>query len=208
MDFDLAIKFYVIMLILATSGTCVAFFSRKCYDVATCCYGIAWMFSICFAMLDWLAPDQIGATVLTTTLDTYIALLMSGMCFLCYKYDLRYKADVKRRIDEAWAENLRQRKELLGGVGVVDISEGDSLEILVEAKWLKTEINGFRTHGFIAKAVGTSILETLHILADCGIQLYDPKASDDWDISLIVYTKEHDFKGIYHLVGGVWGKGE
>lgn len=207
MAYDWAIKCYVIMLVMATAGTGVAFF-RKCYDIAMCCYGIAMMVSMCFAMVDLLAPDKVGATVLSATLDTYIALLMTCMCFLCYKYDLRYKADVKRRIDEAWAENLRQRKELLGGVGVVDISEGDSVEILAEAKWLYTEINGLRTSGFIAKAVGTSIFKALRILSDRGIQLYDPKASDDWDITLFVNTPEYDLKGIYHLVGGVWEKSE
>lgn len=208
MDYDMSITFYVIMLVTATAGTGVAFFGRKSYDVATCLYGFAMFLSMCFAMLDWFVPEKIGATVWSTTLDTYIMLVMMGMTFLCYKYDMRHKAYMIRRIEEARAENLRQRKELLSGVGVVDIAEGDSLEILVEAKWLEKKINGFRTSGFIAKAVGTSIFEALRILSDCGIQLYDPKASDDWDISLIVYTKEHDFKGIYYLVGGVWGKGE
>lgn len=208
MDYDLAIKFYVLMLAMATAGTVVTFVSRKSYDLATCCYGIAMVFSMCFAMLDWCVPEKVGASSLSTTMDTYLMLVLMGMTFLCYKSDLRHKTDVKRRLDDAWEENLRQRKELLGGVGVVDIAEGDSIEILVEAKWLEKKINGFRTSGFIAKAVGTSIFEALRILSDCGIQLYDPKASDDWDISLIVYTTEHDFKGIYYLVGGVWGKGE
>lgn len=206
MDYDLAVTFYVLMLAMATAGTGVAFFSRKSYDLATCCYGIAMLFSICFAMLDWLAPDTIGATVLSTTFDTYIALLMTGMCMLCYKYDMRHKADVNRLLEEAHLENLRQRKELLSGVGVVDIAEGDVVEIMVEAKWLNKEINGLPYSGFTAIAIGTSILDVLHIFGCRGINLYKPEASDYWNITLFVNDSHNDLKDIYHLVGGVWTK--
>ena len=207
MNYDLAFNFYVFMLVMAIAGTCVAFF-RKSYDIATCCYGIAMMFSICFAMLDWLAPEQIGATTWSTTFDTYVALLMTGMCFLCYKYDMRHKADMNRRIEKAHAENIRQRKELLSGVGVVDIAEGDAVEIMVEAKWLDKEINGDHYCGFTALAVGTSILEVLRIFGDRGINLYNPDASDLWNITLYVNSPNYELKDIYHLVGGVWSKSE
>lgn len=206
MDYDLAIKFYVLMLAMATAGTVVTFVSRKSYDLATCCYGIAMFFSICFAMLDWLAPDEVGATVRSTTFDTYLMLVMMGMTFLCYKYDMRHKADVNRRLEEAHLENLRQRKELLSGVGVVDIADGDVVEIMVEAKWLNKEINGFPYSGFTASAIGTNILEVLHIFGCRGIDLYKPEASDYWNITLFVNDSHNDLKDIYHLVGGVWAK--
>lgn len=206
MNYDLVIAIYVYMLVMATAGTGVAFFGRTHYDVATCCYGIAMFLSMCIGMLDWLVPEKVGATVLSTTLDTYLTLVFMGMTFLCYKYDMRHKADVTRRIEEAHLENLRQRKELLSGVGVVDIAEGDVVEIMVEAKWLNTEINGLPYSGFTATAIGTNILDVLHIFGCRGIDLYKPDASDYWNITLFVNDSHNDLKDIYHLVGGVWAK--
>lgn len=203
MDFDLAIKFYVIMLVMATAGTGVAFFSRKSYDVALCCYGIAMLFSICFAMLDWLAPDQIGATVLTTTLDTYIALLMAGMCFLCYKYDMRWKEWIACKIEAARQENIKQRNAILGGIGVVDIADGDVLTLSVLSRTSKRTINGITYTGFSAEAVGDNLFRLIVELNARRIDITDER---EWITTLYVKDKDTNLKEIYTFADGVWTK--
>lgn len=203
MDYDLAIKFYVIMLVMATAGTGFAFFSRKSYDVATCCYGIAMLFSICFDMLDWLAPDQVGATVLSTTMDTYLMLVMIGMTFLCYKYDMRWKEWLAYKIEAARQENIKQRNAILGGIGVVDIADGDVLALSVLARNSERTINGLTYTGFSAEAVGDNLFRLIVELKSRGIDITDAR---EWVTTLYVNDKDDNLKETYTFVDGVWTK--
>ena len=203
MDYDLAIKFYVLMLAMATAGTIVTFVSRKSYDLATCCYGIAMLFSICFAMLDWLAPDEVGATVRSTTLDTYLMLVMMGMTFLCYKYDMRWKEWLACRIEAARQENIKQRNALLGGIGVVDIADGDVLTLSVIARNSERTINGQTYTGFSAEAVGDNLYRLIVELNDRGIDITDARK---WVTTLYVNDKDNNLKETYTFADGVWTK--
>lgn len=203
MDYDLAIKFYVIMLVMATAGTGVAFFSRKSYDLATCCYGIAMLFSGCFAMVDWLAPEKIGATVRSTTLDTYIMLVMMGMTFLCYKYDMRWKEWLACKVEAARQENIKQRNAILGGIGVVDIADGDVLALSVLARNSERTINGLTYTGFSVEAVGDDLFRLIVELNARGIDITDER---EWVTTLYVNDKDENLKEIYQFIDGVWTK--
>ena len=202
MDYDLAIKFYVLMLAMATAGTVVTFVSRKSYDLATCCYGIAMLFSICFAMLDWLAPDEVGATVRSTTLDTYLMLVMMGMTFLCYKYDMRWKEWLACRVEAARQENIKQRNALLGGIGVVDIADGDVLTLSVIARNSERTL-GQPSTGFSAEAVGVNLFRLIVDLNARGIDITDER---EWINTLYVKDKEDNLKETYTFADGVWKK--
>lgn len=202
MDYDLAIKFYVLMLAMATAGTVVTFVSRKSYDLAMCCYGIAMLFSICFAMLDWLAPDEVGATVRSTTLDTYLMLVMMGMTFLCYKYDMRWKEWLACRVEAARQENIKQRNALLGGIGVVDIADGDVLTLSVIARNSERTLGQPYT-GFSAEAVGVNLFRLIVDLNARGIDITDER---EWINTLYVKDKEDNLKETYTFADGVWKK--
>ncbi len=202
MDYDLATTFYVIMLVTATAGTGVAFFSRKSYDVATCCYGIAMLFSMCFAMLDWFVPEKVGATSLSTTLDTYIMLVMMGMTFLCYKYDMRWKEWLACKIEAARQENIKQRNALLGGIGVVDIADGDVLTLSVIARNSERTLGQPYT-GFSAEAVGVNLFRLIFDLNVRGIDITDER---EWINTLYVKDKEDNLKETYTFADGVWTK--
>ncbi|WP_405325561.1 hypothetical protein [Fibrobacter sp.] len=77
-------------------GTISAFW-RKSFEVASLSYGMAWFVSMVWVMLDFLETDRVGATTLSTILDTYFMLVVGGMCLLCYKYDMRWKEFLERR---------------------------------------------------------------------------------------------------------------
>ena len=203
MDYDLAIKFYVLMLAMATAGTVVTFVSRKSYDIATCCYGFAMFLSMCFVMLDWFVPEKVGATSLSTTFDTYLMLVLMGMTFLCYKYDMRWKEWLACKIEAARQENIKQRNALLGGIGVVDIADGDVLSLSVIARNSERIINGLTYTGFSAEAVGDNLFRLIFELNARGIDITDER---EWINTLYVFDKDGNVKEIYKFADGVWTK--
>lgn len=203
MDYDMSITFYVIMIVMTISGTGVAFLSRKSYDVATCCYGIAMFLSMCFAMLDWFVPAKVGATSLSTALDTYLMLVLMGMTFLCYKYDMRWKEWLACKVEAARQENIKQRNAILGGIGVVDIADGDVLALSVLARNSERTINGLTYTGFSVEAVGDNLFRLIVELKSRGIDITDER---EWVTTLYVNDKDENLKEIYQFIDGVWTK--
>lgn len=96
MNYEMIIGLTIFAAVMTVFGT-IAAFGRKSFEIASLSYGTAWFVSMLWVMLDFLETDQVGATTLSTILDTYFMLVMVGMCLLCYKYDMRCKEDLLRK---------------------------------------------------------------------------------------------------------------
>lgn len=96
MNFDLINWLTIFAAVMTVFGT-IAAFGRKSFEIASLSYGLAGFVFLVWVMLDFMATDQVGATTLSTFLDTYFMLVVGGMCLLCYKYDMRWKNYLERR---------------------------------------------------------------------------------------------------------------
>jgi len=96
MNYEMIIGLTIFAAVMTVGGT-ISAFCRKSFEIASLSYGTAWFVAMVWVMLDFLEPAGVGATTLSTILDTYFMLVVGGMCILCYKYDMRWKEYLERR---------------------------------------------------------------------------------------------------------------
>ena len=202
MNYELIIGLTIFAAVMTVFGT-IAAFGRKSFEIATLSYGTAWFVSMLWVMLDFLETDRVGATTVSTALDTYFMLVMVGMCFLCYKYDMRWKEFLSCRLEEARQANLKHKRDLLTGVGVIEVAEGDLVKLSVKAKETEKIVGGRKQFGFTAESTGDSVAEAVDNLAWRCIFIAD---TETWASSLCVYGNDNELKSRYSFADGVWAK--